>query len=121
MKKVILLLVSFSFLLQSCYSYRDINKDTNSLLISKTYKIKEGKRCYKGVLVSFNDSIIIINKHSKQKKYSLEKISKISQRKFSTVKTILLPITIITGFLAIVVVSYDGPQIGEINLIEIKK
>ena len=114
MKNVILLLLLISFLLQSCHSYVEVTKDSKNLRLNKSYKIKEGNTYHKGVLINFTDSIITLDRYGREKSYSITALSKIKQRKFSAVKTILLPVGIIAVTL-ITAQSAVSVEIGELN------
>lgn len=116
LKKQILLYLSCIFLFQSCYSYREIDKNNNSKKIGNTYSVRINKSNYKGKLLVFNDSIVTLKKGVTEKEFKISEISKFKQRKFSVVKTILLPIGISAAIVGLFLATYDGPQIGEINI-----
>ena len=59
MKKSIAFLITISLLLQSCYSYKVIDKNSN-LVIGKKYKIKQSNKYETFRLLSSTDSTITV-------------------------------------------------------------
>jgi hypothetical protein len=112
MKKVLSFIIGLSFLLQSCYSYKKIDLKTTSLKPNKVYKINQGKTKYKGRLIGSNDSIITVKQGKVEKQIPIESISIIKKRKFSTTKTVLLPISIVIGATAIILSTGDIVKVG---------
>jgi hypothetical protein len=108
MKSKTIILIAFSLLLQSCYSYRVIDKDSN-LLIGKKYKIKQSDKYEKVRLLSSTDSTITVNNNKNiENTISLNDIKVIKKREFSEIKTgaIVAP-TAIVGILAILLKNYS--------------
>lgn len=120
MKTKLVLLCSL-MVLQSCYSYRLIEPDYESLLIGKRYRINhlEYGKFKKGTVISKNESTL---------KYKLSNgridvldndgILQMKKRHFSWIKTIVLPVTIAAmafGSL-LLIVGESGIGIGEIDL-----
>ncbi|MBC7524215.1 MAG: hypothetical protein H7239_07235 [Flavobacterium sp.] len=107
MRKSILYILLLSFLLQSCYSYREIDK-SSTLVIGKKYKIKQSNKYEKVRLLSFSDSTITVsNNKNSQNTIAIKDINKIKKRHFSVTKTVLLPIGIlvVTASVAVIIVS----------------
>ena len=88
MKKLILLLL-FSFLFQSCFSYKTV--DYNNIVIEKKQKFRvlgvEGTNI-KGRLVSKNDQLMILENNGQLQEISVDKIDVVKVRKFSILKTV---------------------------------
>jgi hypothetical protein len=116
MKKTILVLLAFSFLLQSCFSYKTIDSDSKLLEIGKTYKIKVGNKEHVGKLVSVNDTLTTLQFVNKQRDFKTEDIKLIKKRKFSIVKTALLPVAIVAVISVIFLATYDpNIKLGNLN------
>ena len=87
MKKIILLLL-FSFLFQSCFSYKSVNFDDiknekeQKIIIETIYK-----ESIKGKLIYIDEKQITLKKSGELKSVSKEEIRNISVRKFSISKT----------------------------------
>lgn len=103
MKKLIVLVVLVSFLVQSCFSYRTIDKQLTSKKVGKMHKVKIGNKYYKGKLMSFNDSITTFKVGKSEMSIKNSEIDQLKVREFSVVKTIVFTTTML---LAVVVVSY---------------
>jgi uncharacterized protein YcfL len=85
-KKSIVYIFLISFLLQSCYSYKNIDLNKDSLLVGKKYKIKGDNKFIKASLVVLNDSIANFKIGREEKQVSLVKIKEIKVRKVDPVK-----------------------------------
>jgi hypothetical protein len=95
MRKSIIHILLLSFLLQSCYSYRVIDKNSK-LAIGKKYKVKQLNKYEKVRLLSITDTTIIVsNNKNSQNTIDLNDIKIIKKRHFSVTKTVLLPIGIV--------------------------
>jgi hypothetical protein len=117
MKKVIALLVLISFLLQSCYSYKTIDKNITSNKVGKIYKIKFDDIQYKGKLIAFNDSIATFKVGKSEMAFKTSEINILKERKLSALKTIGFSTTmLVVGTVGLFVATYDGPQINMNNL-----
>lgn len=88
MKNIFLVLVVFSFLFPSCFSYREVEKNDSSKQIGLNYKVRSNGKSYTGKLVSFNDSIITFNNGFKDNEFKISDIQKIQRKKFSILKTV---------------------------------
>ncbi|WP_162126928.1 hypothetical protein [Flavobacterium phycosphaerae] len=115
MRKLFLLL-AIAFLFQSCFSYRIDTKPTE-MIVGKTYKIETNHKKFKARVKSINDSaVVVIKRNFDEKQIPLNEITYAKKKKFSIIKTVLIPTAIaatITGFL---IVAYSGPSIGPINM-----
>ena len=88
MKKLILLLL-FSFLFQSCFSYKTV--DYNNIVIEKKQKFRVlgvGGTNIKGRLVSKNDQLMILENKGQLQEISLDEIDEVKVRKFSILQTV---------------------------------
>ena len=95
MKKSIFILITISLLLQSCYRYRVIDKNSN-LIDNKKYKIKLTNKYQKVRLLSSTESkITIIDNKRIECTIAKNDIKVIKKRQFSYTKTTLLPIGIV--------------------------
>lgn len=92
MKKSIIYILLFSFLLQSCYSYRLVDKNSK-LVIGKKYKIKQSNKYQKIRLLSSTDSTITVrNNKNIETTITKNDIKTLKKRRFSITKTALLPV-----------------------------
>ena len=107
MKNTIICLLTISFLLEGCYSYKIIDLKKTPLIEGKTYKYntKQNKKHEKITLKSFDNNIMNAKIGRKEKQITINDIKSIKVRKISELKTIvLIPIIIIptvligTGF-----------------------
>ena len=94
MKDKIILLLSISIMLQSCYSYKTINLNSENLVVGKIYKIQQNRKLEKVKLKSITDSSIVVKKGNIESKIAISDIRKIKKRKFSATKTVLLVTTL---------------------------
>jgi len=116
MKKIIALLITVSFLLQSCYSYKTIDKNKTSKKIGNIYKIKSNIKQFKGKLISYNDSLATLKVGIREMKFKISEIEILKERKISVAKTIILSTTLtVVGIIGGFVLTYDGPKMGPIN------
>ena len=109
MRKIVLLLAT-TFLLQSCFSYKQMETNPSKMVIGKKYKIEQNHKFSRVVLKSISDSSIIVSKNWKEQQIPLKEITSIRKRKFSIIKTIsLVPITVVSIVLIYVIAN---PNIG---------
>jgi len=93
--------LSLLILLSSCYSYKNTTIDNISK--NQHYKIKEtSKRFLKIKVDSIANNVIYFSKKRELKTLQLTDKSIVKVRKFSTLKTILLPVGIIGGMVIII-------------------
>ena len=88
MKKLLFLLLLFSFLFQSCFSYKSV--DFNSIESEKNQKFKVAKldrTNVKGRLVSIDENTIILEKKDESQSILKDEIYDIKVRKFSIIKS----------------------------------
>ncbi|GEC78421.1 hypothetical protein [Flavobacterium aquatile] len=110
MKKLTALVILVSFLLQSCFSYKTIDKELTSKKIGKIHKVKLGNKYYKGRLISFNDSISTFKIGKSEMNIKNSEIDKLKVREFSVVQTIVFTSAML---LTVLVVSYiANPKIN---------
>jgi hypothetical protein len=100
-------LLSISFLLQGCYSYKTVDLKTTTLNIGKTYKITHDNVKTKARLISSNDSIITVKKGKHEEQIPVSGITKMKMRKFSVVKTVLLPVGIMVTTVGFIILTFD--------------
>ena len=103
MKKLLFLLLLFSFLFQSCFSYKSV--DFNSIESEKNQKFKVAKldrTNMKGRLVSIDENTIILEKKDESQSILKDEIYDIKVRKFSILK---LAGAVVVGFGAIGVLA----------------
>jgi hypothetical protein len=112
MKNIFSLLIITSLLLQSCFSYRVIDKNSN-LALGKKYKIKQSNRYENVRLLSATDSTITF-KNDRNRVNTMVKndIKTIKKRHFSATKTVLLPVGVVVGVVGLFVATYSGPKVG---------
>lgn len=123
MQKSILYIVLLSFLLQSCFSYKTVDKN-GEFVMGKKYKIKQANKYEKVRLLSSTDSTITVN-NAKKTENTIAKndIKKIKKRRFSIIKTALLPVGIAVGGVVIIVAFGGGYklELGKLDLFSNKK
>ncbi len=98
MKNTTICALLLSFLLQSCYSYKNINLKDTRLVEGKKYKIEQDNKWVKTKLLTINDSIANFKIDKNEKEISISEIQEIKIRKFDAVKTAsitVLPILIV--------------------------
>ena len=112
--KNLVLLLSFSLLFQSCFSYK--TADYNSIPIEKKQKVEvkvSGGTNIKGTLVSKNEETITLDKNGQLQEISVDEINEVKVRKFSILKTAVnIPIILAAAFGAIVVLALSA---GDLN------
>ena len=99
MRKLVLILVA-GILLQSCYSYKTIENNASQYEVGKIYRVKQNGKSSKVKITIKTDSALVVWSKFENKTLSINEISKVERRKFSIVKTVLMPI-IIVGILAV--------------------
>ncbi len=114
-KKTIIYILLISFLLQSCFSYKSI--DINSQLpVERKYKIKQSNKYENVRIISTTDSTITVSNNKKTINIIAKKdIKVIKKRHFSVLKTALLPVVVsAVGVVGIIVIGKPdfGPKIG---------
>ena len=88
MKKLLLLLL-FSFLFQSCFSYKSVNfKDIRNDKKQKFEVSKLDKTNIKGRLVSIDENVMILENRKGSQTINENEIYDVKVRKFSILKTI---------------------------------
>ena len=86
MKKLILLLL-FSFLFQSCFTYKSVNfNDIKNEKKQKFKVLKVDKTNIKGRLVSINKNVMILENRKGNQKINENEIYDLKARKFSIIK-----------------------------------
>ena len=117
MKKFSLLLLLFSILFQSCYSYKTV--DYNNIAIEKKQKLEVlmlNKTSVKGQLVSKNEKTMILETKDGQGTIPIEEIYDVKVRKFSFLKSAGLIVLIPIG--SYLTCSYSGVVVlGSLNLL----
>ena len=87
MKNFSLLLLSFSILFQSCFTYKTV--DYNSIPIEKKQKVEVkgvGGTNIQGTLVSKNEQTMIVDNNGQLQKIPVNEIYEVKVRKFSIIK-----------------------------------
>ena len=112
MKKIFSLLIIISLLLQSCVSYRIIDKNSD-LALGKKYKIKQYNLYEKVRLLLTTDSTITV-KNDRNRVNTIVKndIKTIKKRHFSVIKTALLPVGVAVVGVGLFLATYKGPSVG---------
>jgi len=106
MKNAIVYLLVFSFLLQSCQTYKDIDITKTKLVVGKTYQIKQDTKFVKVKLEKVNDSTLTVLEGNATKVIAVSEINEIKVKKFSTLKTVFLSAGILTAaFVALAVAA----------------
>lgn len=101
MKTTLLSLLSISFLLQSCYSYKTIDLNKTPLEIGQKYKIAEGGKFVKIKVKGVSDTTITVTTENTEKQILLSKKTVIKKRKFSFLKTSLVAIAALSVMIGV--------------------
>lgn len=88
MKNYILSVMLFSFLIQSCTTYKTVSD--LSFENGGKYKIKQSEKWIKVKVMSQNDSIVNVEKSDVSLAIAKSTITSVKKREFSVVKTIVL-------------------------------
>lgn len=97
----------------SCYSYKTVNNEKHDLELNQNYKVvTTNEITLKGKLISISNDTLTLTKKRKNTSVTFLNVKSIKKRKFSYLKTIGLPITIITISFAIVLESVSDLDIG---------
>lgn len=105
MRKTIVLLIS-AILLQSCYSYKAVKNDSSHYEIGKSYRGHKGKKSEIVKITSKTDSTLVVWSDFETKSIAIDQFSKVEKRKFSIVKTVLLPISIAASLVLLFFIAY---------------
>jgi hypothetical protein len=105
MKKVFYLF-SIVFLMQSCFSYKKIENNSSQYEIGKTYRVYQDKKKSIINIKSKTDSTLIVISKFEEHKFPINSISKVDKRKFSIVKTLLLPVSIVSSIIVLFALTY---------------
>jgi hypothetical protein len=105
MKKRLLLLV-ISIVLQSCFSYKAVENNSSQYEIGKSYRVKQSKKDDIIRITSKTDSTLVVWSKFETKTIAIDEISKVEKRKFSIVKTVLLPISIAASLVLLFLIGY---------------
>ena len=90
-------------LLQSCYTYKQASVD--SLEQGKVYRVMLGNKKHKGELMQISDSTMVLNRFGNKKIIKMSDVEMVRIRKFSIVKTALIPVGIVVGLVGLVAIS----------------
>jgi hypothetical protein len=96
MRKLFLLFAT-SMLIQSCYSFKEVANNSSQYEIGKYYRIKQDKKRTVVSIKSKTDSTLFVGTRKfEQQSLPIDSITKVEKRKFSILKTLLIPITYIS-------------------------
>ena len=84
-----------------------MENNPSKMIAGKTYKIERNHKCIKIIFNSRKDSAIVVTRHFEQEQIPIKEITGIRKRKFSIVKTLLLPPTIAAVLTGLFVLSYQ--------------
>lgn len=90
MKKTVLL-IAISMILQSCFSYKAVENNACQYQIGKHYKIQHDNKTKKVTIVSKTDSLLVVKHKFQEEAIGIDSIEKVQKRKFSYLKTLILP------------------------------
>jgi hypothetical protein len=107
MRKAIVILTS-SILLQSCFSYKAVENNSSQYEIGKSYRVHLDKESEIVRINSKTDSTLVVWSDFNTKTIFTDSFSKVEKRKFSIIKTVLLPVTIITSLVLLFAVYYSN-------------
>lgn len=105
MKKIIVL-VGIGILLQSCFSYKAVENTSSQYEIGKSYRIQQGNNVDVVRIKTKTDSTLVVDNKFQEQEYPLESISKMERRKFSIIKTVALPVSVIAALVLLFALAY---------------
>ena len=105
MRKLLLLILA-GILFQSCFSYKAVENNCSQYEVGKSYRIKQGKKEDIITITSKTDSTLAVWSKFETKTIAIDKITKTERRKFSVVKTALLPVSIATSLVLLFTLRY---------------
>lgn len=106
MRKLFLILASV-FLFQSCYTFRTSDITPDKMVVGESYKIQRNSKYEKVSITKITDSSAIVAKGFQEKHIKLSEITAIKTRKFSIVKTAVLPIAIVGTLVGLEVLAWQ--------------
>ena len=92
-------IITISLLFQSCFSYKAVENNFSQYEVGKHYKIQHDNKTKKVSIISKTDSFLVVNHKFQEEAIGIDSIEKVQRRKFSIVKTVLMP----TGIVAVIV------------------
>ncbi len=96
--KKLLHLLCITILLQSCYTYKNIDINSNEFETKSSYKLKVNGKDKKLKILSFNDSTLTVKSKNTVSEVKKSDIQSLKKRKFSVEKTVaLLAPILLTG------------------------
>ena len=110
------LLVSIVLLFQSCFTYRKIDNEPSKMVEGRKYKIDYNHKSKIVVFKRLNDSMAIVSRKGSERQIALKDITRIKERKFSIIKTVVLVPATMLAMAGLFALTYSGPQIGEITM-----
>lgn len=99
--------ITILILCQSCFSYKAMENDPLKMETGKTYKIERNQKYYKVVFHNVEGNTILVSENFVDKQIPINDITDIKKRKFSIVKTVSLPMSVIAGLVGLFVLSYN--------------
>lgn len=113
MKKYISFLVIL-ILFQSCYSYKIVENNSTQYEVGKIYRVKQNGKSSTVKITTKTDSTLVVWSKFENKTLTVNEISKAERRKFSIVKTVILPVVIV-GVVAVILASSVSIKTGPIQ------
>ena len=105
MRKLLLIILA-GILFQSCFSYKAVENNSSQYEVGKSYRIKQGKKEDIITITSKTDSTLAVWSKFETKTIAIDKISKSDRKKFSIVKTLLLPLSIMASVVLLFVIAH---------------
>jgi hypothetical protein len=96
-----LLLRVLSILFQRSYGYKTTENNTRQYEIGKFYSVKQKQKSLKVKITTKTDRTLVVWNKFDRKTLSIDEISKAERRKFSIVKSVVLPIVMLGVVVAI--------------------
>lgn len=88
MKNPIIYLLVITFLLQSCYTYKDVDLKKNQLIIGDQYKITQEEKTETVKLVAVNDSLLSVSIDKTEKDIAISNIKDIKRKNSAILNTL---------------------------------
>lgn len=106
MRKLFLVFtITFSF--QSCFSYKQFDGTPDKMVAGKEYKIEQNNKYQRVHVESITATDVTLWTATTKKTIPLSEITNVQSRKFSVVKTVALPVSIVAGLVGLAVIAWQ--------------
>jgi len=113
--KAKLTLLSMLFLLQSCYTYKQLDTNHEKIVVGQRYKLKhlDSGKFRKGKVVGLNDGILTFKTFNGEiSEFRIDDVQEIKKGKFALGKTITISATTTAGFFGALWLAINGNRLA---------